>query len=126
MRTIWVVTEKTDHVSRTGSKIKARLSTMSNSSEEFSKDSIQFESPTCGRDTVKAIFSLEIGMTGLVTRCVGLGCTIAPGDPAAYSYDRDGARGSLAIHLADALTAGNAEFYDKFIVPLPVSFPSPK
>ena len=28
------------------------------SSEEYSKDSIQFESPTCGRDTVKAILSL--------------------------------------------------------------------
>ena len=31
---------------------------MGNSSEEFSKDSIQFESPTCGSDTVKAILSL--------------------------------------------------------------------
>ena len=58
LRTTWVVTEKTDHVSKTGSKIKARLCTMGNSSEEFSKDSIQFESSTCGRDTVKAILSL--------------------------------------------------------------------
>ena len=55
MRTTWVVTEKTDHLSKTGSKVKARLCIMGNSSEEFSKDSIQFESPTCGRDTVKAI-----------------------------------------------------------------------
>ena len=58
MRTTWVVTEKTDHLSKTGSKIKYRLCTMGNSSEEFSKDSFQFESPTCGRDTVKAILSL--------------------------------------------------------------------
>ena len=58
MHTTWVVTEKTDHVSKTGSKIKARLCTMGNSSEEFLKDSIQFESPMCGRDTVKAILSL--------------------------------------------------------------------
>ena len=58
MHTTWVVTEKTDHVSKTGSKVKARLCTMGNSSEEFLKDSIQFESPMCGRDTVKAILSL--------------------------------------------------------------------
>ena len=58
MRTTWVVTEKTDYVSKPGSKIKARLCTKGNSSEEFSKDSIQFESPTCGRDTEKAILSL--------------------------------------------------------------------
>ena len=31
---------------------------MGNSSEEFSKESIQFESPTCGRGMVKAILSL--------------------------------------------------------------------
>ena len=31
---------------------------MGNSSEEFSKYSIQFESSMCGRDTVKAILSL--------------------------------------------------------------------
>ncbi len=31
---------------------------MGNSSKEFSKDSVQFLSPTCGRDTVKAILSL--------------------------------------------------------------------
>ena len=55
MRTTLVVTEKTDHLSKTGSKVKARLCTMGNSSEEYSKDSIQLESPTCGRDTVKAI-----------------------------------------------------------------------
>ena len=58
MRTTLVVTVKTDHLSKTGSKIKARLCTMGNSSEEFSKDSIQFESLTCGRDPVKAILSL--------------------------------------------------------------------
>ena len=60
MCTTWVVTEKTDHVSKTGSKIIARLCTMGNSSEEFSKDIIQFESPMCGRDTVKAILSLVL------------------------------------------------------------------
>ena len=31
---------------------------MGNSTKEFSKDSVQFESPTCGRDTVKALLSL--------------------------------------------------------------------
>ena len=31
---------------------------MENSSTEFSKDSIQFKSPICSRDTVKAIISL--------------------------------------------------------------------
>ena len=50
--------------------------------------------------------------------CVGLGFSPAPGDPAAYSYDRDGARGSLAIHVDVALTAGNTEFYDRVKVPL--------
>ena len=35
MRTTWVVTEKTDHLSKTGSKIKSRLCTIGNSSEEF-------------------------------------------------------------------------------------------
>ena len=30
---------------------------MGNSSEKFSKDSKHFESPTCGRDAVKAILS---------------------------------------------------------------------
>ena len=58
MRTTWVVTEKTEHLSKTEIKVKARLCTMGNSSEEFSKDSIQFKSPTCGRDMVKAILSL--------------------------------------------------------------------
>ena len=36
--------------------------------------------------------------------------------PAAYSYDRDGACGSRAIHVDDTLTAGNAQFYDQVIV----------
>jgi hypothetical protein len=58
MRTTWVITEKTDNMSKTGSKVKARLCTMGNSAKEFSKESVQFESPTCGRDTVKAILSL--------------------------------------------------------------------
>ena len=58
MRTTWVITEKTDNLSKTGSKVKARLCTMGNSAKEFSKDSVQFESPTCGRDTVKALLSL--------------------------------------------------------------------
>ena len=57
-RTTWVITEKTDNLSKTESKVKARLCTMGNSSKEFSKDSVQFESPSCGRDTVKAILSL--------------------------------------------------------------------
>jgi hypothetical protein len=58
MQTTWVITEKTDNLSKTESKVKARLCTMGNSSKEFSKESVQFESPTCGRDTVKAILSL--------------------------------------------------------------------
>ena len=58
MRTTWVITEKTDNMTKTGKKVKARLCTMGNSAKEFSKNSIQFESPTCGRDTVKAILSL--------------------------------------------------------------------
>ena len=53
-----MITEKSDNMSKTGSKIKARLCTMGNSAKEFSKDSFQFESPTCGRDAVKAPFSL--------------------------------------------------------------------
>ena len=56
--TTWVITEKTDNMSKTGSKVKARLCTMGYSAKDFSKDSVQFESPTCGRDTVKAILSL--------------------------------------------------------------------
>ena len=58
MRTTWVITEKSDNMSKTGSKVMARLCTLGNSAKEFSKDSVQFESPTCGRDTVKAILSL--------------------------------------------------------------------
>ena len=58
MRTTWVITEKTDNLSKPGSKIMARLCTMGNSSTELSKDSVQFESPTCGRNTVKALLSL--------------------------------------------------------------------
>ena len=41
-----------------------------------------------------------------------------PRDPAAYNYDRNRACGSLAIYIDDALTAGNAIFYDLVIVPL--------
>ena len=154
IRTTWMVTEMTDHVSKTGSKIKARLYTMGNSSEEFSKDSIQFESPKCGRYTVKAILSLvpdnkwRIGTFDVSSaffqgdtlerdvyvknpegsgfwllntalyglregvrnwydrfqrHCLCLGFNPAPGDPAAYSYDRDRACGSLAIHVDEAL-----------------------
>ena len=58
MRTMWVINEKVDNLSKTGNKIMARLCTMGNSAKEFSKDSVQFESPTCGRDTVKALLSL--------------------------------------------------------------------
>ena len=58
MRTTWVITEKSDNMSKTGSKIKARLCTMGNSTKEFPKDSVQFESPNYGRDTVKALLSL--------------------------------------------------------------------
>ena len=51
--------------------------------------------------------------------CISLGFTTAPGDPAAYSYDRDGARGALAIHVDDAaLTRGNDEFNNTVLVPL--------
>ena len=50
--------------------------------------------------------------------CLGLGFTPAPGALAAYSNDRDGARGSPAIHVDDALTAENALFYDSVIVQL--------
>ena len=50
--------------------------------------------------------------------CLRLGFTPAPGDPEAYSYDRDGAHGSLSIHEDNARMAGNAQFYDLVIVPL--------
>ena len=121
MRTTWVVIEKTDHLSKTGSKVKARLCTMGNSSEEYSKDSIQFESPICGRDTVKEILSMvpdNRWYDRFHRYCLSLSFTPAPGDSAAYNYDRDGARGSLAIHVDNALMAGNALFYDLVIVPL--------
>ena len=36
MRTTWVITEKSDNMSKTGSKVKARLCTMGNSAKEFS------------------------------------------------------------------------------------------
>ena len=169
MRTTWVITEKTDNLSKTVSKIKARLCTLGNSSTEFSKDTVQFESPTRGRDTVKALLSLVpenkwcIGTFDISSalfqgdslqrkvyvmnpegsgfwvlnavlyglregarnwydrfhrHCISLGFTTAPGDPAAYSYDRDGARGALPIHVDDALTCENDLFYDTVIVPL--------
>ena len=57
-----------------------------------------------------------IDFIGIVFSLVGF--TTAPGDPAAYSYDRDGARGALAIHVDNALTCGNDLFYDTVIVPL--------
>ena len=41
-----------------------------------------------------------------------------PGDPAAYSYDRGGIRGALAIHVDDAITCRNDEFYTTVLVPL--------
>ena len=47
-----------DTFSKTWSKITTRLCTMGTSSKEFSKDSVKFESPTCGRATVKALLSL--------------------------------------------------------------------
>jgi hypothetical protein len=141
MRTTWVITEKTDNLSKTESKVKARL-TMGNSSKEFSRESVQFESPNCRRDTVKAILSLVLdnkwrigtfdvssaffqgdslqkevyvknqegsgfwvlnaALYGLREgarnwydrfhrHCLSLGFTTAPGDLAAYSYNRDGA-----------------------------------
>ena len=164
---MWVINEKTDNLSKTGRKIKARLCTMGNSSKEFSKDSVQFKSPTCGWDIVKALVSLvpdnkwHIGTFDISSaffqgdslqrevyvkdpegsgfwvlnaalyglregspnwydrfhrHCISLGFTTAPGDPAAYSYDRDGTRGALAIHVDDALTCGNDLFYDTVIV----------
>ena len=73
-----------------------------------------------------ALYGLREGARNLYDRfyrhCLGLGFTPAPGDPAAYSYDRDGARGSLDIHVDDALTAGNALFYDSVIVSLSSQF----
>ena len=53
MRTTWVITEKSDNMSKTGSKIKARLCTMGNSAKEFSKDSVQYESPTCNNVAIQ-------------------------------------------------------------------------
>ena len=50
--------------------------------------------------------------------CISLGFTTAPGDPAAYSYDRDGIQGALAIHVGDAITSGNDEFFTTVLVPL--------
>ena len=52
------------------------------------------------------------------SHCISLGFTTAPGDPADYSYDRDGIRGALAIHVDDAITCGNDEFYTTVLVPL--------
>ena len=49
---------------------------------------------------------------------ISLGFITAPGGPAAYSYDKDGARGALAILVGDALTCGNDLFYNTGIVPL--------
>ena len=40
MRTMWVINKKGDNLSKTGSKIKARLCTMGNYAKEFSKDSV--------------------------------------------------------------------------------------
>ena len=160
MRPIWVITEKTDNLSKTGNKIMARLCTLGNSSTEFSKDSVQFESPTSGREAIlslvpynkwhigtfdvssaffqgdslhrevyvkspegsvflvlnAALYGLREGAHNWYDRfhrhCLSLGFTTAPRDPAANSYDRDGARGALAIHLDDALMCGNDLFYD--------------
>ena len=50
--------------------------------------------------------------------CISLGFTTALGDPAAYSYDRDGIRGALAIHVDYALTCRNDEFFTTVLVPL--------
>ena len=173
MRTTWVITEKTDNMTKTGKKVKARLCTMGNSAKEFSKNSIQFESPTCGRDTVKAILSLvpdnqwkiatfdvssaffqgdslqrevyvknpdgpgfwelNAALYGLREgarnwynrfhrHVVSLGFVPAPGDPASYSYDRDGIQGALAIHVDDALSCGTDEFFEKILVPLLCQF----
>ena len=160
MRPIWVITEKTDNLSKTGNKIMARLCTLGNSSTEFSKDSVQFESPTSRREAIlslvpynkwhigtfdvssaffqgdslqrevyvknpegsiflvlnAALYGLREGAHNWYDRfhrhCLSLGFTTAPRDPAANSYDRDGARGALAIHLDDALMCGNDLFYD--------------
>ena len=69
-----------------------------------------------------ALYGLREGSPNWYDRfhrhCISLGFTTAPGDPAAYSYDRDGTRGALAIHVDDALTCGNDLFYDTVIVPL--------
>ena len=69
-----------------------------------------------------ALYGLRDGARNWYDRfhrhCLGLGFSPIPGDPAAYNYARDRARGSLAIHICDALTAGNSHFYDSVIVPL--------
>ena len=157
-----VITEKSDNMSKTGSKVKTRLCTMGNSAKEFSKDSVQFESPTCGRDTVKALLSLvpdnkwriatfdvssaffqgdslqrevyvkdpegpgfwvlNTALYGLCEgarnwydrfhrHCISLSFTTAPGDPVAYSYDRDGIRASLAIHVDGAITKSTIDLH---------------
>ena len=63
-------------------------------------------------------FSQKRHSKGTSLQTISLGFTTALGDAAAYSYDRDGARGALAIHVDDALTCGNDEFYTTVLVPL--------
>ena len=69
-----------------------------------------------------ALYGLREGACNWYDRfhrhCLSLGFTTAPGDPAAYSYNRDGARGALAIHVDDTLICGNDLFYDTVTVPL--------
>ena len=69
-----------------------------------------------------ALYGLREGARNWYDRfhrhCINLGFTTAPGDPAAYSYDRNGIRGALDIHVDDAITCGNDEFYSTVLVPL--------
>ena len=69
-----------------------------------------------------ALYGLREGARNWYNRfhrhCISLGFTTAPGDPAAYNYDRDGIRGTLAIHVDDALTTGKDEFFTSILVPL--------
>ena len=69
-----------------------------------------------------ALYGLHEGACNWYDRfhrhCISLGFTTAPGDPAAYSYDRDGIQGALAIHLDDAITCRNDEFYTTVLVPM--------
>ena len=56
MCNMWLIMKKVDNLNKTDSTIKAQQCFMGNSL----KDSVQFESPTCSRESLKAIFSLDL------------------------------------------------------------------